>query len=136
MGELVADPAAAGDAARPVHDARVGDTALVHLALPPAERRVSRHRPAPRVVVVGAGPAQLVDARAQLTTAGGGAVPESGVVDRPTHAALGAGAVVGHHDDHGVVPLAELLDEREHAPDLRVGVRAEAGEALHEPRVD
>ena len=119
-----------------MHDARVGHAALVHLALPAAERCVARHRPTPRVVVVGARPAQLVDARPQLAASGGQTVPEAGVVDRPAHAALGAGTVVGYDDHDGVVTLAELVDEREHAPDLRVGVREEAGEALHEPRVD
>jgi hypothetical protein len=77
---------------------------------------------------------QLVDARAELVATGRKAVPQTGVVDGAARAAFGAGAVVRHDDHEGVVPLPELLDEREHAPDLLVGMREEAGEALHEAR--
>ena len=54
VGELMADRATGGSQTpgRPAHDARVGHAALVHLALPPLERRVAGHGPAPRVVVV------------------------------------------------------------------------------------
>ena len=45
-------------------------------------------------------------------------------------AALAAGAVVGDHDDDGVVELAGLLEVVEDATDLVVGVRDEAGEHL------
>ena len=115
-----------GDAGRPAHDARIGDAALVHLSLPTPERRVARHRPAPRVVVVGARAAQLVDAGTQLPAAGGLAVPDAGVVDRPLLTAFGAGAVVGQGDDEGVLGLSELVDEVEHPADLLVGVGKEA----------
>ena len=63
-------------------DAGIGDAAFVHLALPALERRVAGHRPAPRIVVVRARAADLVDARAQLAPAGARAVVQAHVVDR------------------------------------------------------
>ena len=80
--------------------------------------------------------AELVDALAQLLASGGVAVPEPGVVDRAALAALRRRAVVRHEDHERVVPFAELLDEREDCADLRVGVREESREALHEPSRD
>ena len=52
-------------------DAGVGDAAFVDLALPALERRVARHGPAPRVVVVAERTADLVDAAVHLVDAGG-----------------------------------------------------------------
>ncbi len=63
------------DARRPVDDERVGDAALVDLALPAAERGVAGHRPAPRVVVVAVGSADLVDVLECLLHRPGRAVP-------------------------------------------------------------
>ena len=57
-------------ASREPDDARIGDTAFVHLTLPALERRVARHRPAPRIVVVRRRAAELVDAVAELATPG------------------------------------------------------------------
>ena len=60
----------------------------------------------------------------------GDAVEEAPLVERAVGAALAAGAVVGDHDDEGVVELARLLEVVEHAADLVVGVRDEPGEHL------
>ena len=135
--ELVPQPTGvAGEARRPAHDARIGDAALVHLALPPLERCVAGHRPAPRIVVVQRGTAELVDALAHLRPAGGIAVDHAHVVDRAGDTTFRAGAVVGHEHDHGVVGVAARLEVREETADLVVGVGEEAGEALHEARRD
>ena len=58
---LLADLAAGRDAGWPVDEERVARAAAVGLALPAAERRVARPGPAPRVVVEGVGPAELVE---------------------------------------------------------------------------
>ena len=112
--ELVADLAAAGDAARPVHDAR--------------DRR--RRPRAPRASSAGtaccrpsSSPTGSCCARsacrarrcARAAPGGPPGLPfqSRGVVDRAALAALGARAVVGDEHDERVVALAELVDERE-----------------------
>ena len=59
----------------------------------------------------------------EFAAAGRDAVPHPGVVDRTERATFGARAVVGDEHDERVVEVAELVDEREDATDLRVGVR-------------
>ena len=134
--ELAPRAAAVGrrPAAETMHG--IGDAAFVHLALPALERRVARHRPAPRVVVVRGGAADLVDAGPQLAAPGGRAVHQPTVVDRSLRSAFGARTVVGDRDDHGVVEVAGVGEELEQPGDLRVGVREVRGEALHEARRD
>ena len=56
------------------------------------------------------------------------------LVDRPVGAALAAGAVVGHQDDHRVLPLPGLLQVVEQPPDVVVGVGEEPGVDLGHPR--
>ena len=136
VGELRPDLALGSDATGPRDDARIRDPALVDFALPTTERCVAGHRPAPWVVVVRRGGADLVDASAELLATGRDAVPQARVVDRAQRAAFGGCTVVGHDHDDGVVAFAELLDEAQDASDLLVGVRQERGEALHEPSRD
>ena len=114
---------------------RVGDAALVGLALPAPERRVARHGPAPRVVVVDARAADLVDALVGLLDGARQRVPDPGVVERTVRAALGRRAVVGQHHDDRVVELAERLEPVDQPTELVVGVGEEPGEALHVARV-
>ena len=114
-------------------DAGIGHAALVHLALPALEGRVAGHRPAPRIVVVGQRPADLVDAAVHLADAGSLEVRQAPLVDGALLAALGAGAVVRDQHDDGVVGVTHVFDEVEHTPELLVGVGEEGGEALHEP---
>ena len=62
MVELVAHGAGVADPGRPVHDQRHVDTAFVGVLLVPAERRVARLRPTPRVVGMAVRPADVVEA--------------------------------------------------------------------------
>ena len=79
-------------------------------------------------------PAELVDAPEHLLDAGGELVPEAHVIDRAAPATLGARAVVGDEHEDRVVEVADLGEEVDDAPDLRVGVGEVRREALHEPR--
>ncbi len=131
--ELVPDRArGASEAAGPRHNARVGDAPLVDLPLPALERGVARHRPAPRIVVMGEGAADLVDAGLHLRARRGIEVVEADVVDRPLGAAFGAGPVVRDQHHEGVVPVAGLVEELEDPAELMVRIREEGREALHE----
>ena len=134
VDELMADASGPGrESGRPRDDAGIGDTALVHLALPALEGRVARHGPSPRVVVVGERSTDLVQTVVHLGETGGVKIGHPDVVDRSLRSTFGAGAVVRDQDEDGVVELARLLEECHQATDLGVGVREESGEALHEP---
>ncbi len=130
------DLAPGADPRRPRHDERVGDAALVHLALPAPERRVAGDRPTPWVVVVHRRPTQLVDAGDRLRHRAALEVPRSGVVEGAVHPALGRGAVVGQDEHEGVVEPADLGEEVEDPAHVVVGVAQEGCEALHEARRD
>jgi hypothetical protein len=80
------------------------------------------------------GAAQLVNGPDAVLQRLGRVIEELQLVGGPRRAALGAGPVVGHQHDHGVVELAGLLQEVQQPPDLTVGVRQEAGVHLHHPR--
>ncbi len=138
MHVLVAQTRAAAlaDAVGPRHDQRICHPALVHLSLPTTERRVARHRPAPRVVVVDAGTADLVDAVPRLVDRLRDRVPRTDVVHRTDWTTLRRCAVVRQHHEDRVVEVAGLVEMVDQAADLVVGVRQEAGERLHEPCVD
>ena len=131
MGVLATQLAAARNPSGPVHDQRVGDATLVHLALPSPERRVAGDRPSPRVVVVAPWPAELVDAREGVFHRVGHEVPRPVVVGGPHGPALGAGAVVRQHHDDGVVELAQVGEVAQEAGEVVVGVSEEGGEGLH-----
>ena len=79
VGELAPDATGVRGVGAPGQpdDARVGDAALVDLALPALEGRVARHGPAPRVVVVAERAADLVDAAEHLDDAGAVEVGEA-----------------------------------------------------------
>ena len=131
---LVTRLAIGSDAGGPMHDERIGDTALVRVALEALERRVAGPRPAPGVVVVGVRSTEVVDPAQVLVEALGHEVEEVLLVERALRATFGRCAVVTHHEDDGVVELAELGDEVQHPLHLRVGVRQEPGEDLHHAR--
>ncbi len=114
---------------RPGDDARVGRAAVELVALPHLERRVERHRPAVRVVVVGLRTAELVEHGEVRLQVVGDAVEQQVLVDRAVRAALAAGAVVRHQDHDRVLALPGLLEVVEQPADVVVGVR-------QEPRVD
>ncbi len=130
---LLADLTARLHAGRPGDDARVARAAVELVALPHLERRVERHRPAVRVVVVGLRAAELVEHRQVRLDRVRNAVRELHLVDRAVRAALARRAVVGdeHHDR--VLAPAELLEKAEQAADLVVGVAEEAGVDLGHP---
>ena len=88
----MADLASGLGAGRPGDDARVGGPAVELVALPHLERGVEGHGPPGRVVVVGAGSAQLVDLGQVLGQVIGDAVGELHLVDRAVGAALAADA--------------------------------------------
>ena len=136
MRVLAADLALGLDALGPVHDEPVGHAAAVGLPLPPPEGRVSRERPAPRVVVEVLGAAEVVEGGEVLLEVVGHVVEELVLVHRAVRAALGAGAVVRDDHDDGVVQLAQVVQEVQHPSDLVVGVLEEAGEDLHHPGVE
>ena len=102
------------------------------VALPQAERRVARPTPSP---TSSAGRCARHRARratrALLSTVSGTCSVKRCSLKVPVRAALAARAVVGHEHHDGVVEDAELLELVDHAPDLRVGVREEAGVHLH-----
>ena len=117
----------------PGDDARVSGAAVELVPLPHLERRVERHRPPVRVMVVGLRPAQLVEHGQVRLHVIGDAVGEQHLVDRPVRAALAAGAVVGHHDDQGVLPLPGFLQVVQQPADVIVGVGQEPGVHLGHP---
>ena len=129
----LADLAAGRDAGWPVHQERVARAAAVGLALPAAERRVAGPGPAPRVVVEGVGPAELVDLGQAVLQRLRGVVEELRLVGGAGRPALGARPVVGDHHDQGVVQLAGLAQEVQQPADRGVGVGQEPREHLHHP---
>jgi hypothetical protein len=119
---------------RPRHQAHVGDAAFVAgPPLPVGERGVERPRPPGVVVVVRQGPAELVDVLQGELGGGWDAVEEPPLVEGAVGAAFTARAVVGHHDNDGVVELPGRLEEVDDPPDLVVGVLDVAGEHLGHP---
>ena len=115
---LVADLTARRDALRPRDDARVRRAAVELVALPHLERRVERHRPAGRVVVVGPRASELVEQGQVRLDRVRDAVGELHLVDGAVGSALAAGAVVGDHHDERVLTLSGLLQIVEQPPDL------------------
>ena len=100
--------------------------------LVPLERRVAGLGPAPRVVGVAVGAADVVDPSDGLVGSLQDHVEVLHLVHDAELAALLAGAVVRQQDDHGVVELAEPLEVVDEAADLGVGVLQEGGEGLLE----
>ena len=90
------------------------------------------HGPAPWIVVVAVGAADLVDALGTSRHADELEVREPAFVDRSLLPTLGAGPVVRHDDHDGVVGSPEFVDEVQDPPDLLVGVGEVGGETLHE----
>src|SRR6185503_17553819 len=93
-----------GNAVGPGDDRGVGDTPLVRgVALEQLIRRVERHRPSDRIVVVGLRSAEVVHEPQAFFHGVDVAVEEFDLVHRPVRAALSAGADVGDDHDDGVV---------------------------------
>ena len=113
--------------------ARIAAAAVELVALPHLERRVERHRPAVRVMVVGLRASELVDHRQVRLDVVGNLVDELVLVERAVRAALAAGAVVRDKHDDRVLELLGLLQVREQAADLIIGVREEPRVHLGHP---
>jgi hypothetical protein len=129
------DLAARLDAFGPAHEKRVAHAAPVGLALPPAEGRVARVGPTPRVVIEVLRSADVVDGGQLLFQAVRHVVEELVLVDRAGWTSFGAGAVVRDHHDEGVLVLAQVLQGLDELADVVVHVGEEAGEHLHHPCV-
>ena len=84
-------------------------------------------------MVVGPGPAELVDHRQVCLHVIGDAVGEHHLVDRPVRAALAARSVVRHQDHHGVLPLPGLLQVVQQPADVMVGMGQEPRVHLGHP---
>ena len=138
--ELVADLALGLDASGPVDDRPVaGPTPVRGDLLGPLVGRVHGVRPADRVVVVGLGSPEVVDAlghelhRLEPERA----VEDDQLVEAAVGRALRRGAVVADdHVDQGVFEDLEVLERVDHASDVMVGVLEEARVHLHLPRED
>ena len=114
------------DALGPVHHHRVADAAVPRVALPQLERRVERHRPAGRIVVVGFLRPELVELLQVIFHAVRDAVEEVVLVDGTVGAAFARRAVVRDDHDDRVVELAGFFQIVNQPPDLMIGVAAEA----------
>ena len=116
---LVADLTACRHAGRPGDDARIARAAVELVALPHLERRVERHGPAVRVVVVRRRGCRARRAAARLASTTSG-MPLANFIsfDRPVRAALARRAVVRDDDHDGVLAPAGLLEEAEQPSDL------------------
>ena len=138
--ELAADLALGLDAVGPVHDRAVAGAAPVrrHL-LGPLVGRVHRVGPAHRVVVVGVGPAEVVDLRRQELGGleAGQAVEHRHLVEAAVGRAFGRGAVVADDQvDQRVVEHFQILERVDQPPEVMVGVLEEPGVDLHLARED
>ncbi|MNK59266.1 hypothetical protein D3C87_783680 [compost metagenome] len=107
--------------------------------LGPLVRRAQRVRPADGVVVVGPGPAHLVQ---MLLPERGGFILGTAIGSRGEHegavdATLGRGAVVADDEVHqGVVEYTQFFQRVDHPPGVVVGVFEEGGIHLHLMRQD
>ncbi len=133
VDELVAHLTARGEPGGVVHDQRGPAPTEPRVALPESQRSVAGPRPPPRVVRIRADPTEIVVVRGVAGDGVGDVLREPVLVERPDGAPLGAGAVVGHEHDDGVVEHAEPCELVDDATDLGVGVGEEAGEDLHLP---
>ena len=116
----------------PVDHQRHVHAALVGVLLVPLERAVAALGPAPRVVHIAAGAADLVQPGDGLLGHLVDAVEPLHLVHHPERAALLGRPVVGQHDQDGVVELAQMVEAVDQPPDLVVGVVEEGGEGLLE----
>ena len=128
---LVADLTAGVEPGGPRDDERVAHAALERVALEAPHGGVAGLGPAPRVVVVGAVPAELVDEGEVELGVLVAALGEAELADRAVRPGLTRRTVVGHDDDHGVVALAQLVERRQDPAELRVRVGQEPGVDLH-----
>ena len=126
------------DAFRPMYDQRIARTAeMGRDLLGPFERRVSRPRPPDRNMRLGRGAADLVEFFFKPLETELDAIEARDLVDGAFKATLGRRAIVADDvEDQRVVELARLLDRRDKAADLLIGVIKEAGIVLHQPAVD
>ena len=91
------------------------------------ERRVARHRPALRIVVVEVRLADLVDVLEVVGEVVAHRVEVARRVHRPQRRTLLARAVVRDQDDQRVVAASELLEVRDQPPQMQIGVLEHAG---------
>ena len=130
---LIADLAARLRPLRPGDDARVRRPAIELVALPHLERRVERHRPAVRVVVVGPRAPEVVDLGQVLGRSSATPLANFISLTDPFGPTFAARSVVRDDDDHRVLELIGRLEVVEQAPDVMVGVGEEAGVDLGHP---
>ena len=105
-------------------------TALVGVLLVPLEGAVAALGPAPRVVGVRVGSADVIEAVHDVVWVVDDAVEVLHLVHDPERPALLGGAVVGQHDQDRVVELAHLAQPVDEPADLIVGVVQERGEGF------
>src|SRR6516225_4316785 len=106
------------------------DAPFVGILFVPLERRVSCLRPAPGIVGVAVGPADVVEATDRVVGCLDHEVEELPLVKHPERASLLARTVVGKQKDHCLVELAESGQGIGEASNLGVGVIEETGESL------
>ena len=133
---LVADLAARRDALGPRHDARIGDAAVMDVALPALEGRVAGIRPAGRIVVVGFFAAQIVVVLEVLFERIRDTVEDQILVERAEETAFPRSAVVRHQQDERVIEIAQRFERLDQTPDVIIGVGQEARKDLHHARVE
>ena len=133
MDELVAQLAPRNDPPRPGNHQRVADPATVGILLVAAQRRIGRHGPAQRVVGVGAGRPDILDARQLLGHRLGAKVARAKQVDAAERPAFLAAAIVGEHQHQRVLTQAGLLEERNQPRQVPVSVVKHAGEGGLQP---
>ena len=100
------------------------------------QRRVRRHRPAMREIAVRIRPADVVDPPQLFRHRLGTEIIRPHRVDEAERPALLAGAVVGQHEDQGVVADAGLVEERDQPRQMLVGMVEHAGKRRLQPRED
>ena len=123
--ELTTDAPGIGDAVGPVHDERNMHTAFMGVLLVPLERRVAGLGPAPRIVRMRVRTTDGFEMGDSFVRSLNHEVEELHLVEHAERAALLAGAIVGHDDEHCVVQLAELLECGDESTDLHIGVLEE-----------
>ena len=121
VGILLPDLTSRLDALWPGYDARIGGAAPIGFALPALEGGVAGIGPAPRVMVAGFHAAKFIQHFEIILEFLLHIVEEEHFVQRTNRPAFGAGAVIGDHDDQGIIQLAYLFQEFKNPPKMIIG---------------
>ncbi len=123
------------DPLRPRNDEGIADAAAMGILLVAAQRRVGRHRPAMRKIVVRVRTADIVDPPHLFRDRLGAEIIRPHRIDEAERPALLARAIVRQHEDQGVVadrrPLSRKRDQPRQMP---VGMVEHAGKRRLQPR--